>query len=251
MEYKSKKKLFKQRVQLLLAAITIWMTIHLYFLLYNVSIALDNQHPALLRPPTTTNSSLHNQLDGSSRGRSWAQRHFQEVGISLDNDTLTDLPTNYEIIELFGKEPLVVMGSNNNNNNRHHNSSVQCNNFHRRVPNPKDRWIGVAGFFNTGTNLLYQLLKANCVMPNNNTVYCKCVLLDIWISQPFLNLILFDFDSDILGQVPWGKHAFATLSRNQTAKGKGNVTKDNGLAIVATRNPYAWSHRKVRVCISL
>lgn len=183
--YKGNKKLFKQRVQLLLAAITIWMTIHLYFLLYNVSTALDNQHPALLRPPTTTNSSLqqhgnNNQLDGSSR--SWAQRHFQEVGISLDNDTLTDLPTNYEIIELFGREPLVVMGSNslssdsNNNNNRHHNSSVQCNNFHRRVPNPKDRWIGVAGFFNTGTNLLYQLLKANCVMPNKNSVYCKCVI---------------------------------------------------------------------------
>jgi len=182
MEYnKRNKKLFKQRVQLLLAAITIWMTIHLYFLLYNVSIALDNQNSALLRPPTTTNSSL--QQHGNSR--SWAKRHFQEVGISLDNDTLTELPTNYEIIKLFGKEPLVVMGSNslsrveassdsNNNNNRHHNSSVQCNNFYKRVPDPKDRWIGVAGFFNTGTNLLYQLLKANCVMPNNNSVFCKC-----------------------------------------------------------------------------
>jgi len=44
------------------------------------------------------------------------------------------------------------------------------------------------------------------------------------------------------GQVPWGKHAFATLSRNQTAKGKGHAIKDNGLAIVATRNPFAWSH---------
>jgi len=198
MEYKSKKKLFKQRVQLLLAAITIWMTIHLYFLLYNVSIALDNQHPALLTP-LTTNSSLqqqHNLLDSSSR--SWAQLHFQEVGISLDNDTLSELPTNYEIIKLFGKGPLVVMGSNSlsrveansysNNNRPHDDEEVQCNNFYKRVPNPKDRWIGVAGFFNTGTNLLHQLLKANCVMPNNNSVYCKCSfsLLDIWISQPFI-----------------------------------------------------------------
>ena len=200
MEYKSKKKLFKQRVQLLLAAITIWITIHLYFLLYNVSIALDNQNSALLRPPSTANSSL--QQHGTSR--SWAQRHFQEVGISLDNDTLTDLPTNHEIIKLFGEESLVVMGSNslsrleansysNTNDNRHldNDEEVQCNNFHKRVPNPKDRWIGVAGFFNTGTNLLYQLLEANCVMPNNKSVHCKCSrffcgVLDILISQPFL-----------------------------------------------------------------
>ena len=44
--------------------------------------------------------------------------------------------------------------------------------------------------------------------------------------------------------MPWGKHAFATLSRNQTAKVKGyaKLIKDNGLTIVATRNPYAWSH---------
>ena len=64
----------------------------------------------------------------------------------------------------------------NNNDNRHNDNEeeVQCNNFYKRVPNPKYRWIGVAGFFNTGTNLLYQLLKANCVMPNNNSVHCKC-----------------------------------------------------------------------------
>ena len=183
MEYKRKKKLCKQRVQLILAAITIiWTTIYLYFLLYNVSIALDSQNPVLLRPPTTNSSLQQHLLEGSSR--SWAQRHFQEVGISLDNDTLSELPTNYEIIKLFGKEPLVVMGSNslsrveansysNNNDNRHHENE-QCKNFYQRVPNAKDRWIGVAGFFNTGTNLLYQLLKANCVMPKNNAVHCKC-----------------------------------------------------------------------------
>ena len=182
MEYKRKKKLCKQRVQLILAAITIiWTTIYLYFLLYNVSIALDSQNPVL----PTTNSSLSTTTTSVRRqSRSWVQRHFQEVGISLDNDTLSELPTNYEIIKLFGKEPLVVMGSNslsrveansysNNNDNRHHDEE-QCNNFYKRVPNPKDRWIGVAGFFNTGTNLLYQLLKANCVMPKNNAVHCKC-----------------------------------------------------------------------------
>lgn len=88
------------------------------------------------------------------------------------------------------------------------------------VPNQVDRWIGVAGLFNTGTNLLNRLLR-NCKMPGEK--------------------------NSVLWQVPWGKHSFANTSRNRTTAPKNwKVVKDNGLAVVVTRDPYTWAQSMCR-----
>jgi hypothetical protein len=85
--------------------------------------------------------------------KSWAKQHFQEAGMVLDNSTIESLPTNVKIRTLLGPEPLIV------------GNEDQCSFFRQRVPNPNDRWMGVAGCFNTGTNLLAELLRHNCIMP--------------------------------------------------------------------------------------
>ena len=91
-------------------------------------------------------------------------------------------------------------------------SDSPCWRFRKLVPNQKDRRIGAAGFFNTGTNLLVDLLKDNC-----------------------------KGDIGILWQVPWGKHSFATNSRKRTAPGYESYNKDAVLTVVTTRHPYSWS----------
>lgn len=166
-----------------------------------LQIVEKNEDKRSIRTPMSTSP-----LSSLASSRSWAAKHFREAGLFLDNNTLHKLPTNEEITSLFGEEPVVVGTSVNN--------SQQCFDFFYRVPDPEKRWIGVGGLFNTGTNLLHQLLQQNCIMSTDNSVK--------W-------------------QVPWGKHAFATLSRSKTAPGSKGIVKDDGLVVVAVRDPYEWA----------
>mmetsp|Transcript_4571 Transcript_4571/g.10329 ORF Transcript_4571/g.10329 Transcript_4571/m.10329 type:complete len:215 (-) Transcript_4571:1386-2030(-) len=103
-----------------------------------------------------TPSSIFTPAD---KNRSWALAHFREAGIELTNETLPLLPTDSELRELIGREPVIVGRSGPGT------MTSQCEIFLRNVPTKEDRWIGVAGLFNTGTNLLYDLLSKNCQMP--------------------------------------------------------------------------------------
>jgi hypothetical protein len=152
--------------------------------------------------------------------KSWAKQHFQEAGMVLDASTIESLPTNVQIQTLLGPEPLIV------------GNKVQCSLFRQRVPNPNDRWMGVAGCFNTGTNLLAQLLQNNCIMPGVNMTAS---------SYTSRTKILKANKQFARWQVPWGKHTFSTESRNNTASTGINVRKGNGLAVVTVRDPYAWA----------
>lgn len=87
---------------------------------------------------------------------SWAIHQFQEAGIPLNNSTSTlkqmQIPTNDDIEDLFSNDPLIF------------GEDEQCRDFLRRVPDPSKRWIGISGLFNSGTNLLFQLLDENKLM---------------------------------------------------------------------------------------
>ena len=163
---------------------------------------------------------------GISSDKSWALDHFRQVSLmlSLSNQSFAlppeeDLPTNQLIAELYGDAPLLV-GQN------------QCTDFRQRVPNPQERWIGVAGLFNTGTNLLSQLLKHNCQMPGTISTGGSS---DSSSDDDRRN------NKAVLWQVPWGKHSVATVSRNRTAPTGRGIDKDHGLVVVAVRNPFHWA----------
>lgn len=155
----------------------------------------------------------------AEKNRSWARQHFREVGIDLANTTVLLLPTDGELRELVGRDPVIV-GSGMSTSLSH------CEAFARNVPTKKDRWIGVAGLFNSGTNLLYELLHQNCQMPG-----ARRTKGDEWEDDEDLDMVYW--------QVPWGKHGI--WSKGYTAKGYEHVKRQNGLAIVVTRDPYNWS----------
>lgn len=82
--------------------------------------------------------------------------------------------------------------------------------FREKVPK-KDRILGVAGLFNTGTNLLDTQMRKNIKLPHAS----------LW-------------------QVPWGKHRMEEVKWNHTAAGMAKHDKDHVLPVVILRDPFAW-----------
>ena len=145
----------------------------------------------------------------------------------LNNRSLSRLPTDSEIVQMVGEKPLVV-GDFNYTYTPGIRKSVEssqpddssCTVFAKRVPRSRERLIGIAGLFNTGTNLLSQLLRSNCKMPAGR------------------------IRANV--EVPWGKHSYATNWDKRSAKGYARVEKENVLAVVMTRDPYTWSRSMCR-----
>ena len=142
----------------------------------------------------------------------WPQRQFEEAGTTLKSTGLRKLPSTQELTDFVGKSPVILDGTDSIND--------QCSEFRRSV-NESDRWIGIAGLFNTGTNFLFALLTQNCIMPTDQ--------------------------HNIHWQVPWGKHTYAD-NNGRTASTFKNVSidRDHGLTIVTTRDPYEWGKSMCR-----
>jgi hypothetical protein len=102
-----------------------------------------------------------------------------------------------QVMDLFG-DNVVMVGTD------------ECERYRATVP-LSQRQLGVAGMFNTGTNLLETQLRKNIRLP----------LESLW-------------------QVPWGKHRMAYVKYNHTAGGMEKHNKDNVLPIVMIRDPFAW-----------
>ena len=102
-----------------------------------------------------------------------------------------------QVINLFGDDVVIV-------------GKEDCERYRNRVPFEQRR-LGVAGMFNTGTNLLEAQLRKNIILPKAS----------LW-------------------QVPWGKHRMADVKYNHTAADMEQYDKDKVLPIVMIRDPFAW-----------
>jgi hypothetical protein len=68
--------------------------------------------------------------------------------IFLDKELASQLPTWDDIVSMYGDKPIIY--------------GLETCQTYRDTVVPADRMLGPAGIFNTGTNLLFQLMKANC-----------------------------------------------------------------------------------------
>lgn len=134
----------------------------------------------------------------------------------LDKDTYDSLPRWSEVVKLYGAEPKII-------------GEDTCKSF-QTDGEAFDHFIGTAGNFNTGTNLLAELLISNCHMQARMDKYGK-------------------ENRGIRWQVPWGKHTppgdeeFRT--QHKTKKDKG-VDADSVLPAVTVRDPYQWMQSMCR-----
>ena len=162
--------------------------------------------------PDITDDSIISQLSSSSTASQKGNnkhliiQRLKEMGIDhVDSQVQNMLPTWEEVTQLYGHHP-VVFGTDS------------CRNFRNKMP-PRERYIGVAGIFNTGTNALTYYMRANLVMPQNNREQFQ----------------------GILSQVPWNKHSFFQDRHTEFARVHQNISKSNVLPVVIIRDPFTWA----------
>lgn len=127
---------------------------------------------------------------------------------TIDADVRARLPTAAQVEDLYGRDPVVL-------------GLETCARF-QALPQPAEHFLSTAGTFNTGTNLMSELLIANCHMPERMKVY----------KTP-----------GVRWQVLWGKH---TPVFNETFRLSHRTYKDDTLQsglifpAVTVRDPFKW-----------
>ena len=133
----------------------------------------------------------------------------------LDPQTLRELPTWQQVTNLYGDAPR-IWGINEG----------QCTAFQTHS-DPALHFLSTAGAFNSGTNLMAELLIHNCQMTARVQKYGA--------SNP-----------GIRWQVPWGKHNPPGNEdfrlHHKTLKSQ-DVDPTNILPAVTIRDPYVWMNR--------
>ncbi|KAL7496055.1 hypothetical protein ACHAWT_006345 [Skeletonema menzelii] len=123
------------------------------------------------------------------------------------------LPSLTEIQSLYGTKPYIV--------------GLDTCQAYRDAVDPEFRLIGPAGLFNSATNLLAQLLRANCI--NNARLKTK--------KYKRAN----DAPMGVKIQAPWGKHNPVSWRLHHEAKVGGAGTKqEDFLPIVMIKDPLTW-----------
>lgn len=136
--------------------------------------------------------------------------------VEIDKELAGELPTWEDVVSLYGEEPIIY-------------GLDTCEPYRNAVA-PEDRMIGPAGMFNTGTNLLFELMKSNCDIKEAHTKR----------REPRRN--------GMRWQVPWGKHNPPTTHRFQNvakAWGKG-IKQDDFMPVVLIKDPYTWMGSQCR-----
>ena len=131
----------------------------------------------------------------------------------LDEETRKALPTWTQIQQLFGDHPRIL-------------GLERCEEF-RNSTDPTIRFFGIAGTFNTGTNLLSELMIQNCQITERMQVYGH-------------------ESKGMRWQVPWGKHYPASRRGTHVTETDAIVPVSNSLPLVTIRDPYQWMQSMCR-----
>jgi hypothetical protein len=150
--------------------------------------------------------------DSQHGGKERLLKMLQEAGFDhVSPETLGRLPTWDQVVTLYGDSPKIV-------------GLDTCPTFQSTI-DPMEGLLGVAGPFNSGTNLLAELLRANCVLEQRHR---------------------HDPDSNgIRWQVNWGKHQPPRF-RIEHRIDKSIKDNRNMMPVVAVRNPYSWMQSMCR-----
>jgi len=136
----------------------------------------------------------------------------------VDEETLSKLPTWDDVISQYGEKPIIY--------------GLETCEAYRQSVKPEDRMIGPAGIFNTGTNLLFQLMKENCDI--------RDAFLSKTHREPKRN--------GIRWQAPWGKHNTPSTHRLKhvaTFWGEG-INHTAFFPVVMIKDPYGWMGSQCR-----
>jgi hypothetical protein len=164
-----------------------------------------------LRASSIRSSQSKTQPTNRHKGINETVLFLQQAGIDIDID-YPRLPPWWWIEDQYGEEP-VVLGLD------------RCQHFrHLNQNHLDDITIAPTGLFNSGTNLLHQLLQLNCHFPDRDTTKA-------YHGYAF--------------QPPWGKHTPREFRGKHTISGNNtllyqSMVVDAVLPVVLVRHPYDW-----------
>lgn len=136
---------------------------------------------------------------------------IKEAGVSVDDELIAKLPTWDKVVAMYGDQPVVY-------------GLEQCERFQNETGDPADHFLSVAGTFNTGTNLMAELLIHNCHLPAKMRKYGSRYRGVRW-------------------QVLWGKH---TPVGDEDFRLNHRTYKEDALdprkifPVVTVRDPFKW-----------
>ena len=135
---------------------------------------------------------------------------LEGAGMVITPEVEAKLSTWEEVVSLYGSKPII------------HGLESACSKFQLNVP-ASDAYLGPAGMFNTGTNLLPKLLNNYCEMPSR--------------TNPLESQIL---NEGILINVPWGKHNPVAWRNKNVAPHAEAIVQNHTLPLVIIKDPYFW-----------
>ncbi|KAG7338927.1 hypothetical protein IV203_034598 [Nitzschia inconspicua] len=178
---------------------------------HSATVVLDQRSTKMPSQPSYTAIKLSIQNQGNVDHTIDVLRRMGVKNSHLE-DHKQDIPPWSQILDNYGGvDEVIILGQE------------QCEDYRKKTP-LREIAIGPAGLFSTGTNLLYQLIKANCRGPDQ-TRYGR--------QRPLKFSLI---------QVPWGKH------NPEEARGVYEVSTMNRyvenpmavLPVVSIRHPYTW-----------
>ncbi|KAL7545039.1 hypothetical protein ACHAWF_008409 [Thalassiosira exigua] len=143
---------------------------------------------------------------------------LKSAGAKVDAETTAKLPTWDDVVAQYGPSPIIY-------------GLETCEPYRQMIP-PEDRMVGPAGIFNTGTNLLFELMKRNCDIKEARNSETH--------SEPKKN--------GARWQAPWGKHNPVETHRfKNVAKmwGEG-INHTAFFPVVTIKDPYHWMGSQCR-----
>jgi hypothetical protein len=159
------------------------------------------------------------------KGREQIISILQDSGIIIDEtqvESILQLPTWEQVTNLYYK------GNNNNASGPIIIGLDRCAEFRSNVP-LEQRFIGVAGNFNSGTTAFGISLQSNCEFPTSRENQDQ--------REYHSNDVVSNVNG-MLNQVPWAKHKMAYHRSNHTII--STIPKHNVLPVVLIRDPYYW-----------
>ncbi|KAL7536039.1 hypothetical protein ACHAXR_006879 [Thalassiosira sp. AJA248-18] len=167
----------------------------------------DQQLQQPLPPLHHAQQLSNNTIDPEKRH---AYQILQNSGVSITPEIISQLPRWSAIVSQYGPKPILY-------------NLESCNAFRESVPK-KDRYAAVAGLFNTGTNLLGDLMTHNCQIDGHST------------------------GTGMRSSVPWGKHNPPKTHRlkHVAQVGGEGVNQTAVFPLVIIKDPYHWTASQCR-----
>lgn len=208
--------------------------------LYILKFVSDDRHVNSFKYNNNNNNNVMIPPQSASNGDGWKTRPVQQLGSDwpetetgqepivrllkeatgtddIDPEILSRIPAAEDVAALYGRAPVVL-------------GLETCQRFQQETGDPAEHFVSTAGSFNSGTNLMAELLIANCHIPERVKKYGES-------------------SRGVRWQVLWGKHTPVfdeEFRQRHRTYNDSTLEARNMFPAVTVRDPFKWAQSMCR-----